>query len=765
MKYLQVVQQVLLAGYAGMVPLIRAHRLLAWGLGGLLFVPAFGMMAYDLVALGITGPLPRARDLARESVPIASEVYSADSVLLGKYFIENRTPVSYGQLAPCVTAALIATEDRRFYHHRGVDLLSLPRVLVRTVLLRDESAGGGSTLTQQLAKNLFPRQDYGWFSLPVNKLRESVVARRLERALRKDEILVRYLNTVPFGDNTFGIEVACRRFFSCSAREVRPEQAAVLIGMLKATTTYNPRLYPDRARTRRDVVLAQMARQHYLTQPEHDSLVALPLVLKYQPDNHNEGLAPYFREFLRQELERWCKLHPGPDGTYPNLYTDGLKIYTTLDARIQRHAEAAMTVQMKRIQAAFDREWKGRNRIRETGNLLDQAIKASPRYQQLRSLGLPEDSIRQIFNRPVPMQLFTWQGIRLDTLSPADSILHSTFMMQAGLLALDPGTGYVKAWVGGINHRFFQYDHIRSRRQPGSCFKPVIYAAALESGVSPCEYIANEQTTYEGYGNWSPQNADGDYGGEYSLQGALTHSVNIATVNLYQQIGWEQVQRVADTLGLHATLAPNPAVALGTVETSLYDITCVYSAFANGGRRVYPAYLLGIVDERHHLRWQAPAVREMPQAIRPETASLMIHMLSNVVDNGTARGLRTRFGLSSDIAGKTGTTQSQADGWFVGATPGLVAGVWVGANDRRVHFRSMAYGQGASTALPIWGDFFQRIYQDPAFASLRKTRFPVLTDEQRLAMDCDEFWFPYSMDGFKEWWEQQQAAGDTVVVE
>ncbi|TAE48398.1 MAG: penicillin-binding protein, partial [Bacteroidetes bacterium] len=584
--------------------------------------------------------------------------------------------------------ALIATEDVRFYRHDGVDLFSMPRVFFKTLLLGDESSGGGSTLTQQLAKNLYPRREYGWFSLPINKIREAILAQRLEGVYSKEEILKHYLNTVPFGDNAYGIEVACRRFFSVSAADILPQDAALLVGMLKATSAYNPRTDPARSVQRRNVVLRQMYRNGVCTQAFADSLAALPVALRYQPESHNLGLAPYFRERLRQELDRWCKSYTRPDGSHPNLYTDGLKIYVTIHSRMQQYAEEAVAEHMKKVQQRFDTQWKGKSRLKESEKQVNAIWERSARYRQLKAAGASVQELDSACLRPVRMQVFTWQGPRDTLLSPRDSILHSEYMLHAGFMALDPASGHVRAWVGGIQHAFYQYDHVDSRRQCGSVFKPFVYAAALESGISPCEYISNERTTFEGYGNWAPRNADSDYGGEYSMESALTHSVNVVTVNLLMQTGIPKVTDLARRLGLQGELPESPALALGAGQASLREMVAAYAAFVNGGQHVAPLYLLRVEDADGTLLKGMEQIAVGPQVLSDSTALLIRHMLTSVVDRGTAHGLRSRFGLKGQMAGKTGTTQSQADGWFIGVTPGLAAGAWVGANNPAIHFHT-----------------------------------------------------------------------------
>jgi penicillin-binding protein 1A len=732
-------------------------------------LPLFLIMSWDLFYWSVRwewwGPLPSEQELTEIENPIASEVYTVDGVLLGKYFIENRTNVSYQAISPRLIDALTAIEDIRYFSHDGVDVWSLARVVGKTLLLQKEGAGGGSTLTQQLAKNLYPREDFGKLSLPVNKVREMVIARELEKIYSKEELLALYLNTVSFGANAYGIEEAAHRFFNTTAAELKHEEAAVLAAMLKAPTTYNPQRNPAKSRERRNLVFSQMEKYGMLRADEADSLQALPLKLQYTYQTHNHGLAPYFRERLRQELVQWCKTERKADGSFYNLYTDGLKIFTTLHSGMQKHAEESVAEHMPRLQKAFDREWPAWRRKVAARDLLPQLVKQSPRYRKLVRQGLTETAIDSVFRVPKTMKLFAWDSLQVVQMSPLDSILYHAYLLHTGMMAMEPTTGHVRAWVGGIAHRHFQFDHVSSRRQAGSVFKPLVYATALEAGIGPCEYFSNEQTTYEAYDDWTPRNADNEYGGEYSMQGGLTYSVNVASVNLIMKTGPKKVVNLSEKLGVEGELPPFPSLALGTGDVSVFEMVQVYGSFANGGKRVYPTYLLRIEDAQGRIVTENSGQGYGPQVMNPKNAIMIREMLRSVTDHGTAASLQRRYKLGKHFIGKTGTSQSQADGWFLGGNPGLVAGVWVGADNPQVHFRSLAQGQGAATALPIFARFFRKLYQDPEFAHLQKMKFPPPTQELREAMDCDEFWFPLSMTEFKEWWEAQNAetANDSLL--
>ena len=693
---------------------------------------------YMTVFLGFFGHMPSKRELRSRQNNTASEVYSADSVLLGRYYLQDRTNIKYDAIAPAAIKALVATEDVRFYKHSGVDIRSSFRVLIKSLLLQ-EDAGGGSTLSQQLAKNLYPRKDYKLWDMPVNKLREIIIARKLEGIYTKEELLELYLNTVPMGGNLYGIERASRRFFNTTADSLKTEEAAVLIGMLKATTSYNPRLHPERSLQRRNVVLGQMAKYDYLTAAQADSLKKRPLKLNYRYVTHNDGMAPYFREQLRLELEKWCATQKKKNGDPYNLYTDGLRIYTTIDAGMQQHAERAVRNRMAVLQKKFDQHWKGRTPWGNDANVIQTAMHRSDRYKKMQQAGVSEAEIRNTFREPVPMNVFSWNGSTKKNMSPLDSLAYYERFLNTGLLAMDPRTGYVRAWVGGINHNIFKYDHVRSRRQVGSTFKPIVYAAALEKGIAPCTYFPNERKIYPEYDNWSPQNATGQYGGEYSMRGALAHSVNTVSAQLIMEAGVDRTVELAHRFGINGELPAVPSLALGTADLSLLEMVTAYATFANEGYQVKPTYIAKITDRSgkvlrlHHPNEFAKRV------LSRRNAAIMLHLMQGVVEEGSAAKLRSEFNLKMDIAGKTGTTQDNADGWFIGITPQLVTGVWVGAESPKVRFRTLQLGQGSSTALPIWGDFMKRIALDPDYPGYMRSRFDPLPQKLLDQMDCASF--------------------------
>jgi len=699
-------------------------------------ITALFVLIFLLVITGVLGHLPTRDELRLVENPVASEVYSADSVLLGRYFLQERSDINYRDIPQPVANAVIATEDVRFYDHGGIDYKSLFRVFFKSILLQHESSGGGSTLTQQLAKNLYPRKKYYAFSMVINKMREMIIASRLERVYGKQQILTLYLNTIPFGDNTFGIEAAAQRFFSVHARTLTADQAGVLIGMLKATHAYNPRLFPDRARARRNVVLGQMEKYNFLSKKLADSLKALPLGLSYNRITHHEGLAPYFREYLRTELTTWCRTHKKKDGTPYNLYVDGLKIYTTIDSRLQRYAETAVKEQMAILQKKFHAQYNASDAQAKAA--LKEAVYRSDRYRQLKDQGLSNDAIDKIMRTPVRMSVFTWDGEQDVTLSAVDSIRHYLTFLQAGVLGMNPHGGNILVWVGGVNHNYFQYDHVResTRRQVGSTFKPIVYAAALERGEKPCEFISAEKTVYTNMDEWTPENTEENYDLKFSMEGALAYSVNTVAVKVLERAGISNTIALAQKMGIRSPLPAVPSLALGTATVSMMEMVNAYSCFANDGKTVKPFYLTTITthDDQVLENFQPEDVRV--QALSPENARLMIHMLKRTVNEGTGSTLRSQYNIRNDIAGKTGTTQSNTDGWFIAMTPQLVLGAWVGSDDARIHFRTTAQGQGARTALPIVGKFFQSVNRDAAFAPLVHASFPSLSPSEQDQLDC-----------------------------
>ena len=584
-------------------------------------------------------------------------------------------------------------------------------------------------------------------TMPVNKIREMIIATRLEHIYNKEEILELYLNTVSFGEDVFGIETASKRFFNKKPKDLKIEDAAVLVGMLKATTFYNPKNNPDYATSRRNTVFHQMKVEEYLAESTADSLQALPLKIDYKYVSQSDGLAPHLRERLRLELEEWCKTQTKTDGTPYNLYTDGLKIYTTVNAKMQQYAQDAVQQHLSTLQKTFFAHWKNRKPWGKNDKQIQWAKKQSKRYQRLKAQGWSEAEIDKNFNTPVLMRVFTWKGEEEKEMTPMDSIAYYQMFLNTGFVVTEPKTGYIRAYVGSINHKYFQYDHAMAKRQVGSTFKPIVYAAAIENGHRPCDYVPNQLVTFTEYQNWRPENSDGKYGGFYSLEGGLKNSVNTVSVDLTLFSGVENVIDFAHQMGVQSEIQNYPSIALGAVDIPLYEIVQVYSTFANYGKRVQPSYLLRVENKKGDLlkTWEVENVAYQTEEEEPfmseGTAETMIKIMQTVVDSGTAKRLRFRYGLTQPIAGKTGTTQNHADGWFMGFTSNLVGGVWVGGANRHIRFRDLANGQGANMALPIWGIFMQKVVKDKSFNTIRNSFFRSPADSVQLMLDC-----PYYVD-------------------
>jgi penicillin-binding protein 1A len=732
-------------------------------LGILIILGFFAFITFILsIRFGAYGELPSKEELANIDNHLASEIYSSDGVLMGKFFRENRTNVSLDAIAPSVIDALIATEDSRFYEHGGVDYWSLFRVLFKTILGGDESSGGGSTLSQQLAKNLYPREN----SLPVSKVKEMFIAQRLEDVYTKEQILTLYLNTVSFGEEVFGIGVASERYFNTRPSKLKIEQAAVLVGMLKATTSYNPKANPERAEGRRNVVLDQMVVYDKLEQSVSDSLKKRPMKINYHLISTNVGLAPYFREHLRAELKEWISQYSKPDGTPYNLYTDGLKIRTTINSRMQRHAEQAVKVHLKDLQKSFDDHWKG-GKPWGSDKMIEKAKKKTRRYKTLKAGGASEATINKSFNKKRKMTIFQWgKGDVVRTRSPLDSLRYYYCLLNTGFLVMEPQTGKIQAWVGGSNFKYFKYDHVKSKRQVGSTFKPIVYATALKQGYQACDYFYNRNTIYSDYDDWEPKNSNGEYGGMLSMEGGLMNSVNAITVDVIMRTGVEDVINLAQQMGVKSHIPEVPSIALGTANISLFEMTQVYATLANGGVHTKPKYILRVEDSEGRLidnflpTTKEEIANDTTRVMTKEQAMVMTHILQSVVDKGTARRLRFKYEFTNDIAGKTGTTQSHADGWFIGYTPKLVGGVWVGADDPGVHFRDISLGQGANMALPIWAEFMKRVYADSKFKKMESDTF-YMSEDMAWQLQCpnkiteEEFYF----------FQNQHKLHDEIVVE
>ena len=713
----------------------------------------FIFLFFTLLSLGWLGFMPSFEELENPKSNQATEVISADGEILGFIGLENRSNVTYDQLSPHLVNALIATVDVLFYKNSGIDPRSLVRVLFKTLIGRQSSSGGGSTITQQLAKNLFPREHHSKIGTVFSKFKEWVVAVKLEHNYSKQEIIAMYFNTVDFGSNAFGIKTAAKTFFDKTPAELSVTEAATLVGLLKAPTTYSPILHPDNSKSRRNTVLSQMNRYDFLSDEDFEKYKEEPVdVSHYTPQSHNDGLATYLREYIRNYMKTWCKHHRNSNGDHYDVHKDGLRIYTTIDSRMQRYAEAAVREHMsKEVQPQFDRELRARK-----GNpfcdispdlqekLLLQAMKGSDRYYRLHhDQGLSEKEIRKVFNEKVRMRVFSWKG-NIDTLmSPWDSLLYYKKFLNVGMMSVEPGTGHVKAYVGGINYRYFKYDNVMSHRQVGSTFKPFVYTMALQDlGMYPCTEVPNSEVCFEVWGqpDWCPKNSTNEREDEMvTLKWALAHSVNWVSAYLMKQGSPEQVIGIARKMGVTSDIDAVPAICVGTPEITVYEMAGAMATFANKGEYVEPIFITHIEDSKGTLLDRFTPDRH--EAISERTAYMMLELMKGVVQSGTGVRLNYKYKLdefTNFIAGKTGTTQNNSDCWFVGITPKLATAIWTGGEVRSIHFRNMTYGQGAAQALPIFGHFMRSIYQDKSLkfprGDFERPSVPLDTE-----LDCSKF--------------------------
>jgi len=710
------------------------------------------ILLFTLISFGLLGFMPSFEELENPKSNLASQIISSDNVLLGTYYIENRSNVNYSEISPNVVNALIATEDIRFEKHSGIDYLGVFRAVVKSLILSDKSSGGGSTITQQLAKNLFPRKsNASKFELILIKLKEWVTAIKLEKNYSKQEIIAMYLNTVDFGSHAYGIKSAAATYFGTSPDSLKVEEAAVLIGLLKAPTWFSPVRNPERSLGRRNVVLAQMVKNKSLTKAQYDSISKKPIdISKYRITDHQTGLATYFREYLRMQLLEWLKTKEKPDGGNYNLYMDGLKIYTTIDSRMQKYAEEAVSEYLgKELQPQFYDHWKNYKNApfdrsfseEDIKKLLRLSIRRTDRYQVLKREGASEAEIQKVFNTPVPMTVFSWKGDRDTVMSPLDSIKYYKFFLNAGLMSMDPATGYVKAYVGGINYKHFMYDHVKmSRRQVGSTFKPFIYTLAMQEGeFSPCSKVPNVPVTFElpDGTKWTPKNSNDAREGEMvTLKWALANSVNYVSAYLMKRYSPQAVVQIARKMGVTSPIDEVPSICLGAADLTVYEMVGANSTFANKGVYMEPIFITRIEDKNGNVIENF--VPKTQEAMSEETAYLMIELMKGVVESGTSVRLRYKYGMMNPIAGKTGTTQNNSDGWFIGLTPELVTGIWVGGEDRSVHFRSITYGQGAHMALPIWAIYMKKIYADKKL-HISQGDFEKPSTELKVETDCDKY--------------------------
>ena len=725
-----------------------------------IFLYGIGVMAlfFALASWGFFGSMPSFEDLENPESNLATEVISSDGVTIGKFYNENRTPIKYEDLPQHLVKALVATEDERFYEHSGIDAR-------RTfgAALKLGSSGGASTLTQQLAKLLFHGEGSKFFLYRViQKAKEWIIAVKLERQYTKDEIIAMYLNKADFVNTAVGIRSAAKVYFGKEPRDLNVDEAAMFVGMLKNPSLYNPLRRAEKVRLRRNTVLDQMVRNNVLDANSRNILAKKPIVLNFHPESHKEGIATYFREFLREYMKNWANENKKPDGSEYDIYSDGLKIYTTIDSKIQEHAEEAVRAHMKNLQKEFFTEQKGNKNApflkiteSETKNIMDKAMKSSERWRVMKDLDKSEEEIIASFSVKAKMKIFSWKG-EIDTLmTPTDSIRYYKHFLQAGLMSMEPQTGHIKAWVGGIDYKYFQYDHVgQGARQVGSTFKPFVYATAIEQlGMSPCDSIIDSPFTipagrHHVTESWTPKNSDNKYRGMVTLKKALANSINTVSAKLMDKVGPEAVVSLTKKLGVKADIPAQPSIALGAVEITVEDMVAAYSTFANQGVYIKPQFISRIEDKNGVILYEP--VPETHDVLNKDIAYAVIKLLEGVTEEGSGVRLRTQGGGSGDnrwtgypymftnsIAGKTGTSQNQSDGWFIGMVPNLVTGVWVGCEDRSARFKGITYGQGATAALPIWGYMMKKCYEDKDLL-ISKDKFE-RPDNLSIKVDC---WAP-----------------------
>jgi penicillin-binding protein 1A len=752
---------------------IRYYKKKFWKI---FFYTMGGIMVFFLFASwGLFGSMPSFEDLENPDSNLATEIISADGVILGKYFEKNRSQLKYSDLPKNLVQALVATEDERFYEHSGIDGRGTLRAIASL-----GTSGGASTLTQQLAKQLFHGE--GSKFLPfriVQKIKEWIIAIRLERQYTKNEIIAMYCNVYDFGNNSVGVSSAAKTYFSKEPKDLTIDESAILVGMFKNSGLYNPVRNAQGVKNRRNVVLLQMEKENLITKSQKEQLQQLPIKLNFKLESHKGGTATYFREYLREYLKKWMEENKKADGSDYNIYKDGLKIYTTIDSRMQLYAEEAVEKHMANLQEQFFIEAKTNKNApfvniseAETQRILKQAMKASYRWTVLAEQDKSEDEIIASFSQKAKMKVFTWKGERDTIMTPLDSIRYYKHFLQSGLMAMEPQTGSIKAWVGGINYKYFQYDHVgQGARQVGSTFKPFVYATAIEQlGMSPCDTIVDgpfmiRKGRHHVTEDWEPRNSDNRYRGMVTLKQGLANSINTISAKLIDKTGPEAVVELTHKLGVKSEIPIQPSIALGAVDITVEDMVAAYGTFANQGVYVKPQFITRIEDKSGVVIYEP--IPESHDVLNKDIAFAVIKLLEGVTEGGSGARLRTQGGGSGDnrwtgypymftnpIAGKTGTTQNQSDGWFMGMVPNLVTGVWVGCEDRSARFKSLTYGQGATAALPVWAYFMKKCYEDqnlkvskegferPSSLSIKVdcyTRPAVVKDSTDIQQDTEEF--------------------------
>lgn len=717
----------------------------------MIFSPIFVIIICMIVASsGAWGPLPKFDELENPKTNLATEIISSDNKVLGKYFYENRTHIDFSELSPNLINALIATEDERFYNHSGIDFIALLRVL-KGVITGNRNLGGGSTLTQQLAKMFFSEKPKSKLDRVKQKFKEWIIALRIERQYSKNEIISMYLNRFDFLNLAVGIESAAKIYFNTTPDSLKIEESATLVGMAKNPSLYNPLRRIEKTKERRNIVFAQMERNNFISTDQKDSLKSLPLILNFEKEDHNEGQATYFREHLRSFMSKWAQKKKEETGVKYNIYKDGLKIFTTIDSKMQLHAENAVKNHILKLQGQFYEHWKDfENAPYDTtwreGQIdtliIIPAIKRSERYRKLKLAKKDDKKIMEIFEKKTSMNVFSWDGFFDTIMSPIDSIKYYNYILHSSLISIEPASGAIRAWVGGINHKQFKYDHVKEgKRQVGSTFKPFIYATAIDQfKYSPCFKVPNVQVIFEKEKwrldeDYIPENANKKYGGELTLVDGLAQSKNTISAYLMKRVGPRKVIKLARKMGITSYLPAVPSLCLGTAEISLFEMTGAYSTFANSGIYMEPYFVSRIEDKNGVV---IETFTNSPKEILSEDKNIvMVKLLQGVINRGSGSRLRWKYKMNNEIAGKTGTTQNHSDGWFIGFVPDLVTGVWTGADNRAVRFRDLKLGQGAQMALPIWGEYMNSLYSD-SLIELNKARFEIPKNSNNITLDCSD---------------------------
>lgn len=680
------------------------------------------------VYIGLFGHIPGKHELSKLENPITSTIYSSDKKEIATFYIQNRSNIDSSELNPYLTEALVATEDVRFYQHSGIDYKSYFRVLIKSIFMQ-QGKGGGSTITQQIAKNVFGRISIPVIGTPVNKIREIIIAKRLENIYTKDELILLYFNTVSFGENIYGIEMASQRFFSKKPLELNLSECATLVGVLKAPTYYSPKRNPINSERRRNVVLQQMVKNKNISQEEADK-AKTPIELNYSAASKTSSLSGYYKDFIKKEFDAWAENNPDADGEIYNVETDGLQIYTSLNSSVQKSAEAVMSRNMLRLQELMEKHWASKSTEGGKEAFIAKLIEKQKVVASFKEQGKSQEEIESYLNQVKPRGY--WQigeGFELREMSFQDSLINEIIRLHTGVLAVNSRSGAIMGYVGGIDYGFSQYDNITTPKQVGSTFKPITFLAALEQGVDPCDYYDNSLRTYKQYEDWQPKNANGKYGGSYSVHGALANSINTVSVAIQLQVGVPKVKVLAKKMGITSPIPDVPSIVLGTADISLMEMVTAYASISNGGNKISPYIIQKIMDKDGKVLYEAKPKYEDRVASEASVKKLQ-QMMGEVISSGTA-GSFNRYGVPYNIIGKTGTTQNNGDGWFIGCSPEVVVGAWVGTFDRRVHFESTYLGSGANTAMPMVATVFH---------SLSSWTKPMLTN-----FEYENYYFPCPM--------------------